>query len=223
MKSTLRRKRTLTNLTNGQLSNFAVGEHDFHAEVFSLLRRFQKHHCERDRIPRREFKSLERFEILQVRNVFRGHAADDFRGDCVANPNSLSFQVFTIGIVYFTDDFYLANHNSVLINCHTGEDLSSPSGTPIYSIAAGTVTSAGYDGSYGYKTVVTLEDGTELWYCHQTSIGVSVGETLVPGQSIGTVGSTGNTTGPHLHLEVRPGAGDAVDPVSALAARGVVL
>ena len=108
-------------------------------------------------------------------------------------------------------------------NCHTGEDLSAPSGTPIYSIAAGTVTSAGYDGSYGYKTVVTLEDGTELWYCHQTSIGVSVGETLVPGQSIGTVGSTGNTTGPHLHLEVRPGAGDAVDPVSALAARGVVL
>ncbi len=108
-------------------------------------------------------------------------------------------------------------------NCHTGEDLSAPSGTPIYAIAAGTVTSAGYDGSYGYKTVVTLEDGTELWYCHQTSIGVSVGETLVPGQSIGTVGSTGNTTGPHLHLEVRPGAGDAVDPVGALAARGVIL
>jgi murein DD-endopeptidase MepM/ murein hydrolase activator NlpD len=109
------------------------------------------------------------------------------------------------------------------VNCHTGEDLSAPSGTPIYSIAAGTVTEVGYDGSYGNKTVVTLEDGTELWYCHQTDMNVSVGESLQPGQQIGTVGSTGNSTGPHLHLEVHPGAGDAVDPVSALAVRGVHL
>ena len=109
------------------------------------------------------------------------------------------------------------------VNCHTGEDLSAPSGTPIYSVASGTVTEAGYDGSYGNKTVVTLEDGTEIWYCHQTTMGVSVGETLTPGQTIGTVGSTGNTTGPHLHIEVHPGAGDAVDPVSALAVRGITL
>jgi murein DD-endopeptidase MepM/ murein hydrolase activator NlpD len=109
------------------------------------------------------------------------------------------------------------------VNCHTGEDLSAPSGTPIYSVAAGTVTEVGYDGSYGNKTVVTLEDGTELWYCHQTSFTVSAGETVRPGQQIGTVGSTGNSTGPHLHLEVHPGAGDAVDPVSALAVRGVHL
>ncbi len=109
------------------------------------------------------------------------------------------------------------------VNCHTGEDFSAPSGTPIYSVAAGTVTEAGYDGSYGNKTVVTLEDGTEIWYAHQTSIGVSVGQTVDPGQTIGTVGSTGNSTGPHLHLEVRPGGGDAVDPVSALAVRGLQL
>ncbi len=109
------------------------------------------------------------------------------------------------------------------VNCHTGEDLSAPSGTPIYSVASGTVTEAGYDGSYGNKTVVTLEDGTEIWYCHQTTMGVSVGDTVSPGQTIGTVGSTGNSTGPHLHLEVHPGAGDAVDPVSALAVRGITL
>ncbi len=123
---------------------------------------------------------------------------------------------------------YRVSHNFghcsyLWVNCHTGEDLSAPSGTPILSIAAGTVTEAGYDGSYGNKTVVTLEDGTELWYCHQTTILTSVGEAVGPGEQIGTVGSTGNTTGPHLHLEVHPGAGDAVDPVSALAVRGVVL
>jgi murein DD-endopeptidase MepM/ murein hydrolase activator NlpD len=123
---------------------------------------------------------------------------------------------------------YRVSHNFghcsyLWVNCHTGEDLSAPSGTPIYSVAAGTVTEAGYDGSYGNKTVVTLEDGTEIWYCHQTTMDVSVGQSVTPGQTIGTVGSTGNSTGPHLHLEVHPGAGDAVDPVSALAVRGVVL
>ncbi|RYU15602.1 M23 family metallopeptidase [Nocardioides iriomotensis] len=106
-------------------------------------------------------------------------------------------------------------------NCHTGEDFSAPYGTTIYNIAAGTVTSAGYDGSYGNKTVVTLEDGTELWYCHQSSMNVSVGQTVEPGQAIGAIGTTGNTTGPHLHLEVRPGGGDPVDPLSTLAVHGV--
>jgi murein DD-endopeptidase MepM/ murein hydrolase activator NlpD len=106
---------------------------------------------------------------------------------------------------------------------HTGLDLSAPSGTPIMSAARGVVTEIGYDGSYGNKTVVTLEDGTELWYCHQTSYAVSVGETVTPGEVIGYVGSTGNTTGPHLHIEVRPGAGDPVDPYAAFQAHGITL
>ena len=50
---------------------------------------------------------------------------------------------------------------------HTGLDFAAPTGTPIRSIADGVVTEAGYDGSYGYKTVVTLPDGGEVWYCHQ--------------------------------------------------------
>lgn len=104
---------------------------------------------------------------------------------------------------------------------HTGLDFSAPSGTGLVAIANGVVTFTGYDGAYGNKTVLTLEDGTEIWYCHQTSIGVSVGDTVTGGQAIGTVGSTGNTTGPHLHLEVRPGGGDPVDPYAALVAHGV--
>lgn len=104
---------------------------------------------------------------------------------------------------------------------HTGLDFAAPSGTPIVAVANGVVTSAGYDGSYGNKTVITLEDGTELWFCHQTSYAVSVGETVHAGEVIGYVGSTGNVTGPHLHLEVRPGGGDPVDPYAALVAHGV--
>ena len=69
---------------------------------------------------------------------------------------------------------------------------------------------------------MTLEDGTELWYCHQSEIGVRARPAGRPvARSIGLVGATGNTTGPHLHLEVRPGGGDPVDPEEALIAHGV--
>ncbi|MGH8965612.1 MAG: M23 family metallopeptidase [Actinomycetes bacterium] len=111
--------------------------------------------------------------------------------------------------------------SSLWSSTHTGLDMSAPSGTPIMSVANGVVTETGYDGSYGNRTIITLEDGTEIWYCHQTSFAVSPGETVSGGQTIGYVGSTGNSTGPHLHLEVRPGAGDPVDPYAALVAHGL--
>lgn len=104
---------------------------------------------------------------------------------------------------------------------HTGLDFAAPSGTSILAVANGVVTSAAYDGAYGNKTVITLDDGTELWYCHQTSFLVNAGDTVSAGDVIGTVGATGNVTGPHLHLEVRPGAGDPVDPYEALVVNGV--
>ena len=104
---------------------------------------------------------------------------------------------------------------------HTGLDFAAPTGTPIVSIANGTVTFTGYDGSYGNKVVVTLENGTEIWYCHMSAIAVHDGQSVVGGQQVGNVGSTGHTTGPHLHLEVRPGAGDPVDPYQALVYHGV--
>ena len=106
-------------------------------------------------------------------------------------------------------------------HCHTGLDMAAPEGTPIRSVANGVVTGTGDAGAYGNRTVIRLDDGTEIWYCHQSSIGVSPGQTVGAGQLIGLVGSTGNTTGPHLHLEVRPGGGDAVDPEAALEAHGV--
>ncbi len=111
--------------------------------------------------------------------------------------------------------------SSLWSSCHTGLDFAAPTGTPIYAVAAGRVTESGYEGSYGNKTVVTLADGSELWYCHQNSLTVTVGTQVMPGDLIGYIGSTGNTTGPHLHLEVHPGAGDAVDPIGAALAHGL--
>lgn len=104
---------------------------------------------------------------------------------------------------------------------HTGLDFAAPSGTPIVAIANGTITETGYDGSYGNRTVETLEDGTEIWYAHQSVIGAHVGDVVTGGEQIGNIGTTGNTTGPHVHIEVRPGGGDPVDPYTAMVYHGL--
>jgi murein DD-endopeptidase MepM/ murein hydrolase activator NlpD len=104
---------------------------------------------------------------------------------------------------------------------HTGLDFAAGTGTPIYAVSNGVITSTQYDGAYGNKTVETLDDGTELWYCHQNAFNVSPGTVVHAGDLIGYIGSTGHVTGPHLHLEVRPGGGDPVDPFAALVAHGV--
>lgn len=106
-------------------------------------------------------------------------------------------------------------------SAHTGLDFAAPSGTPIVAVGTGTITQIGDAGAYGNQTIETLEDCTEIYYCHQTSIAVQVGEKVTSGQQIGTVGNTGNSTGPHLHLEVRPGGGQPVDPFQALVSHGV--
>ncbi|MCW2846776.1 MAG: peptidase [Marmoricola sp.] len=104
---------------------------------------------------------------------------------------------------------------------HTGLDFAAPEGTPIRSIGPGVVIAAASDGAFGNKTVVRLDDGTVLWYCHQSEVGVEVGQRLAPGDLVGHLGSTGNTTGPHLHLEVHPGNGDAIDPEAWLPTHGL--
>ncbi|MFF6998777.1 M23 family metallopeptidase [Streptomyces sp. NPDC008313] len=104
---------------------------------------------------------------------------------------------------------------------HTGLDFAAPTGTPIKAIHSGTVTEAGWSGAYGYRTVLTLDDGTELWFCHQSSISVSAGQKVATGDVIGRVGATGNVTGPHLHLEVHPGGGAAIDPLAWLNSKGL--
>ncbi len=104
---------------------------------------------------------------------------------------------------------------------HTGLDFAAPEGAEIRSIGPGVVTEAASDGAFGNKTVVRLDDGTVLWYCHQSELAVEVGQRLAAGDLLGYVGSTGNVTGPHLHLEVHPAGGDPVDPEAWLPEHGI--
>ncbi|WAX79251.1 M23 family metallopeptidase [Streptomyces sp. KMM 9044] len=107
---------------------------------------------------------------------------------------------------------------------HTGLDLAAPTGTLLKAVHTGTITSAGWDGSYGYKTVLTLDDGTEIWYAHQSSISVSVGQQVNTGDVIGRVGATGNVTGAHLHMEVHPaGSASGIDPMAWMQSKGLTV
>ncbi|MET9777417.1 M23 family metallopeptidase [Streptomyces sp. NPDC006367] len=106
---------------------------------------------------------------------------------------------------------------------HTGLDFAAPTGTLLKAVHTGTITEAGWAGAYGYRTVLTLEDGTELWYCHQASMNVSVGQKVSTGDVIGRVGATGNVTGPHLHFEVHTSGGGGVDPAAWLQDKGLSL
>ncbi|MGK9462772.1 transglycosylase family protein [Streptomyces sp. G6] len=106
---------------------------------------------------------------------------------------------------------------------HTGVDFPVPTGTSVKSVAAGRVVSAGWGDSYGYQVVVRHDDGRFSQYAHLSAISVKDGQSVGAGQRIGRSGSTGNSTGPHLHFEVRtgPGFGSDVDPVAYLRAGGV--
>ncbi|MEV5978994.1 M23 family metallopeptidase [Streptomyces sp. NPDC052114] len=104
---------------------------------------------------------------------------------------------------------------------HTGLDFAAPTGTPLKAVHTGTVKEAGWAGAYGYRTVLELEDGTEIWYCHQSSLNVSAGQKVSTGDVIGRVGATGNVTGPHLHMEVHTPDGTGIDPLGWLQGKGL--
>lgn len=114
-----------------------------------------------------------------------------------------------------------AQSSGLWSSTHTGLDFAVGYGTPIRAMANGTITQTSYEGAYGNRTVLTTDDGTELWFCHQATFNVSAGERVNAGDVIGYVGMTGNTTGPHVHLEVRPGGGNPIDPYAAMVAQGL--
>ncbi|SMQ19456.1 Murein DD-endopeptidase MepM and murein hydrolase activator NlpD, contain LysM domain [Streptomyces sp. Ag82_O1-12] len=106
---------------------------------------------------------------------------------------------------------------------HTGVDFHAASGTSVHAVGAGTVVETGWGGSYGNQVVIKMHDGTYTQYGHLSSIGVSVGQQVTPGQQIALSGATGNVTGPHLHFEARtsPEYGSDIDPVAYLRSHGV--
>ncbi|MFD3995325.1 M23 family metallopeptidase [Streptomyces sp. NPDC058548] len=106
---------------------------------------------------------------------------------------------------------------------HSGIDFHAAYGSNVVSVGSGTVVEAGWGGAYGNNIVIRMNDGTYTQYGHLSSIGVYVGQSVEPGERIGISGSTGNSTGPHLHFEARTTSeyGSDINPIAYLRARGV--
>lgn len=96
---------------------------------------------------------------------------------------------------------------------HRGIDIGEKAGMPIRAADAGTVVAAGWDGGYGYRVIIAHSNKIQTLYAHMSSIAVRPGQVVTQGQTIGTVGSTGRSTGPHLHFEVIVD-GEAVNPLN---------
>ncbi|MER5478569.1 transglycosylase family protein [Streptomyces sp. NPDC002734] len=120
---------------------------------------------------------------------------------------------------------YRAHGSSWSKGYHTGVDFPVPTGTAVKSVGAGQVVTAGWGGSFGYQVVVRHADGRYSQYAHLSAISVRSGQSVTAGQRLGRSGSTGNSSGPHLHFEVRtgPGFGSDVDPLAYLRAGGVAI
>ncbi|WP_030188997.1 M23 family metallopeptidase [Streptomyces violaceorubidus] len=110
-------------------------------------------------------------------------------------------------------------------NRHTGQDFAVPVGTPVRSVGTGRVLKVSCGGAFGIQVVVEHPGGYYTQYAHLAAVAVDQGDRVGAGQWIGQSGSTGNSTGPHLHFEVRvtPEMGSALDPVPWLSQRGVPL
>ncbi|MGI5457207.1 M23 family metallopeptidase [Streptomyces sp. CA-249302] len=106
------------------------------------------------------------------------------------------------------------------MSVHTGIDFPVSYGTTVMSAVDGTVRTQ-WNSAYGNMMIVTAKDGTETWYCHLSSYRVASGTTVKAGDPIAYSGNSGNSTGPHLHFEVRPAGGSAIDPLPWLRSHGL--
>jgi len=105
---------------------------------------------------------------------------------------------------------------------HAGVDFAAPAGTPVRAVGAGRVVSAGWSyPGYGMSVVISHGGGYLTHYAHLSAVSVRTGQSVTPGRQVGREGSTGDSTGPHLHFEVHRGLWNRVEPTAWLRARGL--
>ncbi len=138
--------------------------------------------------------------ILEKKNIQNDNSIADING----------IKIATLPVTGTISSRY-GVRSKIRVSTHTGLDIAVSTGTPIKVIADGTVVSAQYTGAYGNLVKIDHGNGFESWYAHTSKMYVTVGQKVSAGDVIAAVGSTGNSTGPHLHLEIRLN-GQSVDP-----------
>ena len=146
---------------------------------------------------------VEKKKEVKVANTSSRAAAGYVNTNTTTSSGKTSLGISLIRPISGTITSRFGARSSIRSSAHTGLDISAPKGTPIKAAASGTVTFAGWKGSYGYMLVISHGNGVQTYYAHCNQLYASVGQTVSQGETIAAVGSTGNSTGPHLHLEVR--------------------
>ena len=139
-------------------------------------------------------------------------------GISTASTGSVTPDIWPVSGVVSSHFGFRVSPGGIGSTYHEGLDIASSYGNPVHATANGRITQAGLVNGYGYLVEIDHGNGIKTRYGHNSAILVSVGDQVVQGQTISLIGSTGNSTGPHCHYEVRVN-GEAVDPTLFLPAR----
>ena len=139
-------------------------------------------------------------------------------GISTASTGSVTPDIWPVSGVVSSHFGFRVSPGGIGSTYHEGLDIASSYGNPVHATANGRITQAGWVNGYGYLVEIDHGNGIKTRYGHNSALLVSVGDPVVQGQTISLIGSTGNSTGPHCHYEVRVN-GEAVDPTLFLPAR----
>ena len=142
-------------------------------------------------------------EVTKVASTTTTQVSKSFSTSTNLSRSKTSLGISLIKPITGTITSRFGSVSSVRSSAHTGLDIAASYGTSIKAAASGTVVWSGYKGSYGYLVVISHSNGVQTYYGHCSKLYVSAGQTVSQGESIAAVGSTGNSTGPHLHFEIR--------------------
>nr|WP_030154815.1 M23 family metallopeptidase [Streptomyces sp. NRRL S-244] len=161
----------------------------------------------------RASRTQERIDLRQRQEDEKKRKADEEAAKEAARPK------FAIPVEQHGLSASFGQAGGMWMSVHTGIDFPVSYGTPVMSATDGTVRTQ-WNSAYGNMAIVTSPDGTETWYCHLSSTKIRSGK-VKAGDVIAYSGNSGNSTGPHLHFEVRPGGGSAIDPLPWLRSHGL--
>ncbi|WP_371681187.1 M23 family metallopeptidase [Streptomyces sp. NBC_01276] len=161
----------------------------------------------------RASRTQERIDLKQRQEDEKKKRAEEAAAKEAARPK------FAIPVTQHGLSAGFGQAGGMWMSVHTGIDFPVSYGTPVMAATDGTVRTQ-WNSAYGNMAIVTSPDGTETWYCHLSSTKIRSGK-VQAGDVIAYSGNSGNSTGPHLHFEVRPGAGAAIDPASWLRSHGL--
>ncbi|MCJ1679484.1 peptidoglycan DD-metalloendopeptidase family protein [Streptomyces sp. APSN-46.1] len=161
----------------------------------------------------RASRTQERIDLRQRQDEEKKKKAEEAAAKEAARPK------FAIPVAQHGLSANFGQAGGMWMSVHTGIDFPVGYGTPVMAATDGTVRTQ-WNSAYGNMAIVTSPDGTETWYCHLSSTKIRSGK-VKAGEVIAYSGNSGNSTGPHLHFEVRPGAGAAIDPLAWLRSHGL--